>query len=57
MSNDTNVTLDPFLDYDVNESLNNYEWSELAPALVVYSITFCLGLTGKLSYFIIFYYC
>ncbi|KAF7995618.1 hypothetical protein HCN44_006725 [Aphidius gifuensis] len=48
MSNDTNVTLDPFLDYDINESLNNYEWSELAPALVVYSITFCLGLTGNL---------
>lgn len=47
MSNDTNVTLDPYLDYDVEESLDHYDWSELAPALVVYSITFILGLTGK----------
>ncbi|XP_034951463.1 QRFP-like peptide receptor isoform X2 [Chelonus insularis] len=35
-------------DYDLEESLNHFEWAELAPALVVYSITFCLGLTGNL---------
>ncbi|XP_053599069.1 QRFP-like peptide receptor [Microplitis demolitor] len=34
-------------DYDLDESLNFFDWSELAPALVVYSITFCLGLTGN----------
>ncbi|XP_043280555.1 QRFP-like peptide receptor [Venturia canescens] len=35
-------------DYDVNDSLNIFNWAELGPVLVIYSITFCLGLTGNL---------
>lgn len=46
MSNGTNET-DYDIDYDYNESINNYNWEELAPALAVYSLTFCLGLVGK----------
>lgn len=47
MNNDsTNATDETWLDYDVDESLSHFEWTELAPALVIYFITFCLGLTG-----------
>ncbi|XP_024941377.1 QRFP-like peptide receptor isoform X2 [Cephus cinctus] len=46
-SNITNDTEDEFIDYDVNESLSHFEWIELAPVLVVYTLTFCLGLTGN----------
>ncbi|XP_015116772.1 QRFP-like peptide receptor isoform X1 [Diachasma alloeum] len=47
MSNDTNDT-DPWGDYDINDSLNHYDWGELAPVVVIYSITFSLGLIGNL---------
>lgn len=47
MSNDSsNATLD-FPDYDVNESFSRFNWAELAPVLVVYSLTFFLGLIGN----------
>ncbi|XP_026675318.1 QRFP-like peptide receptor isoform X3 [Ceratina calcarata] len=46
MSNKTNAT-DEFLDYDINESFSRFDWAELAPVLVVYSLTFCLGLIGN----------
>ncbi|CAD6217354.1 GSCOCG00004802001-RA-CDS [Cotesia congregata] len=46
--NDTNETEEMWEDYDIEESWNYYDWSELAPALVIYSITFCLGLTGNI---------
>ncbi|XP_012270260.1 QRFP-like peptide receptor [Orussus abietinus] len=48
MSNNTNETEDDyFLDYDVNESLSHFDWAELGPVLVVYTLTFCLGLAGN----------
>ncbi|XP_046477360.1 galanin receptor type 1 [Neodiprion pinetum] len=34
-------------DYDVDFSFNYFDWVELAPALVVYSLTFFLGLAGN----------
>ncbi|OAD54970.1 Galanin receptor type 1 [Eufriesea mexicana] len=46
MSNETNATND-FLDYDINESFSHFDWAELAPVLVVYSLTFFLGLIGN----------
>ncbi|XP_066597549.1 QRFP-like peptide receptor [Prorops nasuta] len=48
MENVTNFTEDySMLDYDMDESTSQYEWAELAPALIVYSIIFCLGLIGN----------
>lgn len=49
MSNETNAT-DDFLDYDINDSLSHFDWAELAPVLVVYSLTFFLGLIGERKY-------
>ncbi|KAK9307064.1 hypothetical protein QLX08_002407 [Tetragonisca angustula] len=46
MSNKTNAT-DDFLDYDINESFSRFDWAELGPVLVVYSLTFFLGLIGN----------
>ncbi|KAG6794587.1 QRFP-like peptide receptor isoform X1 [Apis mellifera caucasica] len=46
MSNETNAT-DDFLDYDINDSLSHFDWAELGPVLVVYSLTFFLGLIGN----------
>ena len=34
-------------DYDYNESINNFAWGELVPTLVIYSITFVIGLCGN----------
>lgn len=45
MSNETNTTDD--YDYDINESFSQFDWSELAPILVIYSLTFFLGLIGE----------
>lgn len=51
VTNDTNAT--DYLDYDINDSFSHFEWGELAPVLVVYSLTFILGLVGEFnrSYF------
>jgi len=51
ITNDTNAT--DYLDYDINDSFSHFEWGELAPVLVVYSLTFILGLVGEFnrSYF------
>ncbi|XP_076679790.1 pyroglutamylated RF-amide peptide receptor isoform X5 [Andrena cerasifolii] len=46
MSNKTNATND-FLDYDITESFSHFDWTELGPVIVVYSLTFCLGLIGN----------
>ena len=48
-SNGTNVT--DFPDYDINDSFSHFEWAELAPVLVVYTLTFFLGLIGKSNYY------
>ncbi|XP_014469814.1 PREDICTED: pyroglutamylated RFamide peptide receptor-like isoform X4 [Dinoponera quadriceps] len=45
MSNDSNATYD--YDYDINESFSIFNWAELAPVLVVYGLTFVLGLIGN----------
>ncbi|XP_017781016.1 PREDICTED: pyroglutamylated RFamide peptide receptor-like [Nicrophorus vespilloides] len=34
-------------EYDVKESHSTFHWEELSPVLVVYGITFCLGLCGN----------
>ncbi|XP_046400547.1 gastrin/cholecystokinin type B receptor-like [Ischnura elegans] len=34
-------------DYDLEEALNTFNWAELLPALIVYSITFVFGVTGN----------
>ena len=34
-------------EYDVDESFVNYDWSELVPAVVVYSIILLLGICGN----------
>lgn len=34
-------------EYDASESFNKYDWSELAPAIVVYSIVLLLGISGN----------
>lgn len=47
--NDTNTT--DFPDYDINDSFSHFEWAELAPVLVVYSLTFILGLVGEFNRF------
>lgn len=47
MTNSSNMT--NFPDYDVNESFSHFEWAELAPVLVVYTLTFFLGLVGKFN--------
>lgn len=47
MSNAT-PTDDTDFDYDIDESLGTFNWAELAPVLVVYSITFFIGLIGEL---------
>ena len=52
-SNSTNVT--DFPDYDINDSFNHFEWAELAPVLVVYTLTFFLGLIGKFNIFVLLY--
>ena len=35
-------------DYDLDESLNNYDWGELGPSLCVYSVTFLAGILGNI---------
>lgn len=47
VSNDTNATYDYDYDYDINESFSYFNWAELAPVLIVYGLTFVLGLVGK----------
>lgn len=42
----TNDTLD-FGDYDITESFNIFNWKELGPLLIFYSLTFFLGLIGE----------
>lgn len=49
VANDTNAT--DFPDYDINDSFSHFEWAELAPVLVVYSLTFILGLVGEFNKF------
>ncbi|XP_020292673.1 pyroglutamylated RFamide peptide receptor-like isoform X2 [Pseudomyrmex gracilis] len=44
-SNSTNTT--DFPDYDINESFSHFNWKELGPVLVVYILTFFLGLIGN----------
>jgi len=39
------VSLD--YEYDASESFNKYDWSELAPAIVVYSTVLLLGISGN----------
>ena len=34
-------------EYDVNESFDTYDWAELVPAIVVYSIVLLLGISGN----------
>ncbi|GLV43048.1 RYamide receptor [Carabus blaptoides fortunei] len=34
-------------EYDADESQNTYQWDELIPMLIVYSVTFILGLIGN----------
>lgn len=34
-------------DYDADDSLNSFEWRELSPSLIVYGVTFILGLVGN----------
>ena len=34
-------------DYDFNSSLDNYDWAELIPVVVVYSIVLLLGISGN----------
>ena len=38
-------------DYDYSAALVSFAWGELLPALVIYSIIFCLGLTGNFKRF------
>nr|XP_012223247.1 PREDICTED: pyroglutamylated RFamide peptide receptor-like isoform X3 [Linepithema humile]XP_012223248.1 PREDICTED: pyroglutamylated RFamide peptide receptor-like isoform X3 [Linepithema humile] len=45
--NGTNTTDLLDFDYDLDESLSNFNWAELAPVLVVYTLTFILGLVGN----------
>lgn len=49
-TNSSNMT--NFPDYDVNDSFSHFEWAELAPVLVVYTLTFFLGLVGKFNNFV-----
>ncbi|XP_071568210.1 QRFP-like peptide receptor isoform X3 [Temnothorax nylanderi] len=44
-SNSTNMT--DFPDYDINDSFNLFDWGELAPVVVIYTLTFFLGLIGN----------
>lgn len=48
ITNSSNIT--NFPDYDVNDSFSHFEWAELAPVLVVYTLTFFLGLIGKFNF-------
>lgn len=48
-SNKTNIT--DFPDYDINDSFSHFEWAELAPVLVIYTLTFFLGLIGEFNIF------
>lgn len=34
-------------EYDADESQNTFQWDELIPMLIVYSVTFVLGLIGN----------
>lgn len=34
-------------EYDVSESLDHYDWAELVPVVVVYSIVLLLGVSGN----------
>lgn len=38
---------DMYDDYDYHESINTYYWEELIPPLIVYSVTFVLGIIGN----------
>ncbi|KAG7210799.1 hypothetical protein KM043_012290 [Ampulex compressa] len=51
MPNETNITedYDDYYDYDINESFSYFDWTELGPVLVVYSLTFFLGLIGNVA--------
>ena len=34
-------------EYDWNESFDNYDWSELCPAVVIYGLVLLLGVSGN----------
>ena len=34
-------------DYDINESSSTFDWTELGPSLVVYVLTFFIGIVGN----------
>lgn len=46
MLNATAATYEDY-EYDVSESLEYYDWAELVPAVVVYSVVLLLGIFGN----------
>ena len=36
-----------YLDYDVEDSIKDIDWTELGPSLFVYAITFIVGILGN----------
>lgn len=39
---------DDYPEYDYDDSIAMFEWRELFPTLLVYGVTFLLGLTGNI---------
>lgn len=46
--NETSLLEDVYdYDYDINESFSTFNWSELGPSLLVFTLTFILGIVGN----------
>lgn len=46
-SSDLEEGYDYVYDYDINESFSTFDWTELGPSLVVYVLTFFIGIVGN----------
>lgn len=47
MTNVSTTDAEEDYEYDISESLDQYDWAELIPAVVVYAIVFILGICGN----------
>lgn len=45
--NSSSNTTEEDYDYDIDSSFDNYDWTELIPAVIVYSFVLLFGISGN----------
>lgn len=46
-ASESDATPTPDYEYEIEDSLENYDWSELIPTVLVYSLVLLLGISGN----------